>query len=89
MAQYVLKLFINSLRQPALSTSIKHACEQLTDEFELAIIDVWEQPHLGEAESILATPTLIRYYPPPILRFVGTFQDSDRLIRWIKTGQIY
>ena len=46
------------------------------DEWEVEVVDVFEQPELAEADRILATPVLIRLLPAPRLSVIGDFRDS-------------
>jgi circadian clock protein KaiB len=83
MNKIKLKLFItgqtaNSSR--AIGT-IKRICDEYyPDEHELSIIDVLEHPQIAEDEKILATPTLIKFIPPPKIRIIGDMSDRDRVL---------
>lgn len=44
--------------------------------WEVEVIDVFEQPALAEADRILATPVLVRLFPPPRLSVIGDFSDA-------------
>lgn len=48
-----------------------------SDGVHLEVIDVFERPDLAESEHILATPTLIRRYPPPRRKIVGDLSDWE------------
>ena len=47
---------------------------------EIVIIDVTEHPELAEAAHILATPTLVRWSPPPARRIIGDFCNPYRVL---------
>lgn len=84
MEKCILKLYISGRTANSL-----HAIHKLQDinraedykDFELIIIDVLEEPGLAEKEKIFATPTLIRYLPPPRRRLVGDLSDTARVIK--------
>ena len=79
-----LKLFIagasvNSLRS---IQNIREFCNKfLADQFELEIIDIYQQPALAEQEQIIALPLLIRKYPNPEKRFIGDLSDTSILLK--------
>lgn len=49
--------------------------------WEVEIVDVFEQPALAEADRILATPVLLRLFPPPRLSVIGDFADLHAVAR--------
>jgi len=55
-------------------------CEaELKDNYELEVIDVYQQPELARANQIVATPTLIKELPQPVRRFIGNLSNLTRL----------
>lgn len=47
---------------------------------EIEIVDVLESPQIAEDEKILATPTLVKEYPPPIRRIIGDLSDTQKVL---------
>jgi circadian clock protein KaiB len=47
------------------------------EDWEVEIVDVFEQPALAEADRVLATPVLIRLFPMRRLSVIGDFADVD------------
>jgi len=41
---------------------------------------VQENPELADDEKVLATPTLIRELPPPVLRIIGDLSDGEKIL---------
>ncbi|MEB3886747.1 circadian clock KaiB family protein [Lyngbya sp. CCY1209] len=83
MNKYLLKLYItgNTLKsQRAIANLIRICDHELTDQYELKIIDVLEQPELAENEKILVTPTLIKQLPQPIQRIIGDMSNTDKVL---------
>ncbi|MGC9527650.1 MAG: circadian clock KaiB family protein [Limnospira sp.] len=83
MNKYLLKLYItgNTLKsQRAIANLIRICDQELTDQYELKIIDVLEQPELAENEKILVTPTLIKQLPQPIQRIIGDMSNTDKVL---------
>ena len=81
--KYHLRLYVigqtpNSMR--ALE-NLKRICEeQLTDEYDLQVIDVLKEPHLAEKDKIIATPTLVKELPPPLHKIIGDLSDRDKVL---------
>jgi circadian clock protein KaiB len=83
MKKFLLKLYIagrTSRTEQAIS-ALKEICEKdLSNAYQLAVIDVLERPQLAENEKILATPTLVKELPPPLRRVVGDLSDRERVL---------
>ena len=45
------------------------------EDWEVEVVDVFEQPALAEADRVLATPVLIRLYPTRRVSVIGDFAD--------------
>ena len=79
-----LRLFVtgaspNSTRAIANLTEI---CETyLKDNYELEIIDVYQQPTIAESEQIIALPLLIKRSPSPERRLIGDMSDTEKVLR--------
>ena len=83
MNKYLLKLFITgqTIRSGRAITNLRRILEQeLGKEYELVIIDVLERPQVAEKEKILATPTLIKEFPPPVRRIIGDLSDTKQVL---------
>lgn len=78
-----LKLFItgNTPRGEQAIRNLRSLCESDPGcQYEVVIIDVLERPQLAEDEKVLATPTLIKNLPPPMLRIVGDLSDTEKVL---------
>ena len=52
-------------------------CEaELKGNYELEVVDVYQQPELTRENQIVATPTLVKYSPPPVRRFIGNLSSA-------------
>ena len=82
--KFILKLFItgatpNSAR--AISNT-KRICETvLKGNYDLEIIDIYQQPSLTEEEQIIAAPILIKKFPLPEKRFIGDMSDTQKVLK--------
>ncbi len=62
--------------------NIKHLCdENLSDSFELEIIDLYKNPELAQENHVVFSPSLIKKLPLPKKTLIGTFSDSDKVIK--------
>lgn len=83
MGKYILRLYVtgNSLKsQRAISNLFRLCKEDLSDQYEVEIIDVLEEPYKAEMEKILVTPTLIKQLPPPLQRIIGDLSNKEKVI---------
>ena len=63
-------------------TNIKTICEtHLKDHYDLTVVDLYEQPGRAENDQIGVTPTLIRYWPLPVRRLVGSLAHTEHVLR--------
>lgn len=82
-SQYVLRLYVAGMtpRSMRAITSIKNICEEyLADRYDLAVIDLYQQPVLAKGDEIVATPTLIKQLPAPLRKLIGDLSDVDRVL---------
>jgi circadian clock protein KaiB len=58
----------------------RQLCEtELDGDFELEVIDVYQQPILARDGQIVATPTLVKELPLPVRRFIGDLANTTRV----------
>ena len=82
--EFKLKLFItgtspNSVR--AISNT-KEFCETyLKDNYDLEIIDVYQEPALAEQQQIIALPVLLKSAPLPLKKLIGDMSDKEKMAR--------
>ena len=80
---YTLRLYITgrtARSEQALANLQSIIDNELTDDYELEVIDVLERPQLAEDERIIATPTLIKELPPPLRRIIGDLSDRETVV---------
>jgi circadian clock protein KaiB len=81
--KYVLRLYVTGLtpRSTRAITAVRDVCEQhLQGNYELEIIDVYQQPARISADQIIAVPTLVKQQPAPQRYVVGDMTDRARLL---------
>lgn len=83
MQEYGFKLYVTgkSLHSQKAIENLRRICEEvLGSNYELAVVDVLEDPGAAEKDKILATPTLIRSSPLPARRLIGDLSDTSAVI---------
>jgi len=81
--RYVLKLYVAGVDRKSVEAirAITELCnEYLKGRYQLAIIDIYQQPTLAQEEQIIAAPTLIRKLPLPLRMLVGDMTERDRIL---------
>lgn len=81
---YILRLYITGASPNSIRAveNIKAFCEKyLANNYQLEIIDVYQQSTIAEKEQIIALPLLIKKGPGAERRFVGDMSDTEKLIR--------
>ncbi len=80
--KYVLRLYVAGAtdRSQQAVLRARHLCEtELKGNFELEVIDVYQQPILAHDGQIVATPTLVREFPRPVRRLIGNLSNTSGL----------
>ncbi|HTD99147.1 MAG TPA: circadian clock KaiB family protein [Mucilaginibacter sp.] len=83
-AVYVMRLFVtgaspNSARAIANLKTILET--HLKDNYELEIIDIYQQPEKTESEHIIALPMLIKKSPGSERRLIGDMSNSEKVLK--------
>jgi circadian clock protein KaiB len=79
--KYVLRLYVAGATEKSRRALVhaRHLCDvELQGRCELEVIDVYQQPILARDGQIIATPTLVKDFPPPVRRFIGTLENTSQ-----------
>jgi circadian clock protein KaiB len=79
----VLRLFVagNNPRSHNTIVRMRQFCEQyLEGRYQLDIIDIYQQRSLARSAQIIATPTLVKYFPLPKKVWVGDLSNTERIL---------
>jgi circadian clock protein KaiB len=80
--KYVLRLYVagaSDRSRRAVLRARELCAAELGGQFELEVIDVYQQPILARDGQIVATPTLVKEFPPPVRRLIGNLSNTTRL----------
>ena len=64
----------------AFSNLRKICDEHLEGRYRIEVIDLLENPTLGQGDQILALPTLVRRLPVPIKKIIGDLSNTERVL---------
>jgi circadian clock protein KaiB len=81
--KYELCLYVAGAteRSRAAVLRARELCEtELKGDYELQVVDVYQQPILARDGQILATPTLVRELPRPMRWLIGNLANAPGLI---------
>lgn len=80
---YQLRLFVTGSTphsQKAIQ-NIRQICEEyLSEEYELEVIDVSQNPEQARKHQILAVPTLLKELPSPLRKVVGDLSEKEKVL---------
>ena len=82
VSKFILRLFVAgaTIRSHQAILHVRELCAtELKDLCVLHVIDIYQQPGLARKNQIVATPTLIIDFPPPLRRFIGNLADITGL----------
>lgn len=81
---FTLRLFVagaspNSLRA---INNLKEICElHLAGQYNLEIIDIYQQPALAKEEQVIALPMMIKKSPGIERRLIGDLSDTGKVLK--------
>ena len=81
--KYLLRLYLTGATPRSIGAlrNIKRICEEnLKGRYVLEVIDIYQRLTLASNERIIAAPTLIKFLPPPIRRFIGNLSNQEKVL---------
>ena len=91
--RYVLRLYVSgtTARSARAIASMRRLCEiHLKDQYELEVVDIYQNPEATRQDQIVAAPTLVKLLPAPLRRLIGDLSDRERVLAGLdivpKTG---
>ena len=81
--QFDLRLYVAGQTPKAVRAfaNLRKICdEHLAGRYNIEVIDLLENPQLGQGDQILALPTLVRRLPEPMKKIIGDLSNADRVL---------
>jgi len=61
--------------------NLKKICEEhMPGKYHIEVIDLVKNPQLAKGDQILAIPTLVRRFPPPLKNIIGDLSNTLRVL---------
>jgi len=82
-ATYVLRLYVtgSTARSMRAVENVRWLCEEhLAGDYDLEVVDLYQQPELAAREQLVAAPTLVKRLPLPLRRLVGDMSNHERVL---------
>ena len=79
-----LQLYVSGMSEKSMLAikNVKNFCERyLQQNFKLEIIDLYKSPEAAQINQVVFSPSLIKNFPLPRKVLIGTFSDTDKLIK--------
>lgn len=81
--EWILRLYVAGQTQSARNAfnNLEKICEEhLPGRYRIEVVDLLENPQLGDGDQILAVPTVVRQLPPPVRHIVGDLSNTERAL---------
>ena len=82
--KFLLQLFVTGASPNSVRAveNIKKICEHyLAENYELEVIDVYQQPVIAQKEQVIALPMLVKTAPLPLKRLIGDMSDLKKVLK--------
>jgi circadian clock protein KaiB len=80
----VLQLYVAGMSPKSMEAieNIRRLCdEHLEGAFDLEVIDLYKHPDAAREQQIVFSPSLIKQLPLPKKTLIGTFGETEKVIR--------
>ena len=82
-AEWQLRLYVAGLTPKSIAAldNLKRLCEShLAGRYEIEVVDLLVNPTLAAGDQILAVPTLVRKFPPPMRKIIGDLSNEVKVL---------
>ena len=82
--KFVLRLYVTGLtsRSTRAIRIVRALCEEhLAGNYDLEIVDVYQQPTRIQEDQVFAIPTLVKSSPFPLRRIIGDMSDEEKVLK--------
>ena len=80
---YLFRLFVTGQTQKSMRAvrNVTRLCEEhLHGQYNLEVVDLYQQPELAAEHQLVAAPTLLRMKPLPPRKMIGDMSDEGRVL---------
>ena len=80
---YLLRLYVagQSPNSAVARRNLQKMCERhLPDRHQIQIVDLLRSPERALDDSVFVTPTLIRLWPEPVVRVLGSLSSAETIL---------
>lgn len=81
--KYAFRLYVTGAAPRstrAIQNLIKLCEKHLPGNYEIEVVDIFQQPELAKGQQLIAAPTLVKHFPLPLRRFIGDLSDGERIM---------
>jgi len=89
LRKHILRLYVAgaTARSRQAVLRVRQLCDaELKGNYELEVIDVYQQPILARDRQIIATPTLVKEFPLPVRHLIGNLAKITGLFVGLDIG---
>ena len=81
-AKYILRLYVTGSSERSLRAvhNLKKLCDEHLPDYDLEVIDIYQNPEAARDEQIIAAPTLVKKLPEPLRKFVGDLSNTQKIL---------
>ena len=86
--RYGFTLFVTGATPRSMRAidNVQSFCErELTNDYELEVVDLYEHPERAQPSDVIVSPTLVRHAPKPVRLLIGDMSDPNRLASLVHT----
>jgi circadian clock protein KaiB len=79
VTSYRFRLYVlgETVRAHAALEQLRSLCARAESRYEIEVIDLHENPEIADQARIVATPTLDRLRPAPLIRVIGDLSSDE------------
>lgn len=88
---YLLRLFVTGSTQRSRRAieNIRSLCEDhLHGQYQLEVIDIYQDAQAARDAQIIAAPTLIKALPSPLRRIIGDLSDREKVLTGLNLSPV-
>ncbi|HSH95280.1 MAG TPA: circadian clock KaiB family protein [Roseimicrobium sp.] len=83
-ATFKFRLYVagNTQNSVLARANLTRICQtHLPEQHQIEIVDVLREPRRGLADGVFMTPTLLKLFPSPEKKIIGTLSQTERVLQ--------